>query len=69
MGTISIELPGDILIATGQSKEESVRDAKLLLAMKLCGLDRAGFRLEVGRMGVPVADLDDEDMDREFEGG
>jgi len=81
MGHLAIEIPDDVVLATGQSPEEFAREAKLLLALKLfeqgrlssgkaaqlCGLGRVDFVLAAGRLGVPVADLDDEEMKREFE--
>jgi predicted HTH domain antitoxin len=83
MQTVTIEFPGGILIATGQSREEFIRDAKLILATRLfelgrlssgkaaefCGLDRVAFILQAGARGVPVADLDDDEMSREFDRG
>ena len=32
METLRIEIPEDLLLATGQSREEFVREAKLILA-------------------------------------
>lgn len=72
-----------MLSATGQSTDEFVQEAKLLLALKLfevgrissgraaelSGLPRVEFLYQAGRLGVPVADLDDEEMDREFADG
>lgn len=76
MASIEIELPDGLPLATGPSTEEFVREAKLLLAVKLfelgrissgraaelAGLSRIDFLFEAGRAGVPVADLDDEEM-------
>lgn len=80
MSVIHIDLPQDVLLATGQSEEEFVREAKFFLATmlfergrvssgraaELCGLPRVEFLLRVGRSGVPVADLDEGEMAREF---
>lgn len=80
MGTIHIDLPESVLLATGQSEEEFVREAKLVLALRLfeqgrvssgraaeiCGLPRVDFLLAAGRAGVPVVDLDAAELDREF---
>jgi len=58
-----------------------VKDAKFLLAAKLfelgrissgkaaalCGMGRAEFLFAAGRVGVSVADLDEEEMKREFQ--
>jgi len=82
MGTIHIDLPESVLLATGQSEEEFVREAKLVLALRLfeqgrvssgraaelCGLPRVDFLFAAGRAGVPVADLDAAELDREFSG-
>lgn len=83
MATIRLDLPDSVLLATGQSTEEFVREAKFLLAVKLfelgkissgraaemSELPRVEFLLRTGRMGVPVADLDDEEMAEEFANG
>ncbi|MBI2219287.1 MAG: UPF0175 family protein [Candidatus Rokubacteria bacterium] len=80
MKTVTIELPADVLLATGQSKEEFIREAKFLLAVKLfelgrlssgkaaqlCETGRLEFLLAVGLQGIPVADLDDDEMAAEF---
>ena len=77
---IQIELPESVLAVTGQSQQEFVKEAKFLLALKLfelgrvssgraaeiSGVPRLDFLLLAGKMGVPVADLADEEMDREF---
>jgi predicted HTH domain antitoxin len=83
MGVIHVDLPESILLSTGQSQEEFVRDAKFFVALKLfelgrissgraaeiCGLSRVEFILLAGRWGVPVADLDAEELSREFADG
>jgi predicted HTH domain antitoxin len=80
MSSLTIEIPENVLLATGQSREEFIREAKLLLAAKLfelgrlssgkaaqlCGVGRVDFLLTVSRLGIPVADLDEDDMQREF---
>lgn len=80
MGMIHIDLPESVLLSTGQSQEEFVREAKFLLALKLfelgrvssgraaelCEMPRVEFLLLAGRSGVPVVDLDAEELDREF---
>jgi predicted HTH domain antitoxin len=67
MASIQIELPESSL-STGQSVEEFVREAKLLLALKLfelgrlssgraaemAGMGRVEFLFEAGQAGVPV---------------
>jgi len=83
MGVIHIDLPESVLLTTGQSQEEFVKEAKFLLALKLfelgrlssgraadlCGLPRVDFLLFAGKAGVPVADLDEEELSREFRDG
>ncbi len=83
MPALTIEIPEDVLAASGQSREEFVREAKLLLAAKLfelgrlssgkaaqlCGMGRVEFLFAVGRMGIPVIDLDEEELKRELAGG
>lgn len=80
MGTIHIDLPESVLLATGQSEEEFVREAKLVLALRLfeqgrissgraaelSGIPRVDFLFVAGREGVPVADLDAAELEREF---
>ncbi|HEX7184056.1 MAG TPA: UPF0175 family protein [Thermoanaerobaculia bacterium] len=80
MGVIHIDLPESVLLATGQSQEEFVKEAKFFVALKLfelgrvssgraaelCGMGRVEFLLFAGRAGVPVADLDEAELDREF---
>ena len=77
---IHIDLPESILLSTGQTQEEFVKEAKFFVTLKLfesgrissgraaeiCGLPRIEFLLLAGRSGVPVADLDGEELDREF---
>ncbi len=80
MQPLTIEIPADVLLSTGQSREEFIKEAKLLLGAKLfelgrlssgkaaqlCDMGRVDFLLMVSRMGIPVADLDEEEMQREF---
>lgn len=80
MSIIHIDLPESVLLATGQSEEQFVQEAKFLLSLKLfeqgrissgtaaeiSGMGRVEFLLMAGRLGVPVADLDEGEMAREF---
>jgi predicted HTH domain antitoxin len=80
MATVRLDFPDSIVLATGQSPEELADETKLLLALKLfergrlssgraaelSGLSRVDFLFHAGRLGVPVADLDEEDLEREF---
>jgi len=76
MNSLTIEIPESVLLATGQSREEFVREAKFLLAAKLfelgrlssgnaaqiCDRSRPAFILATGKMGVPVVQLDEEEL-------
>jgi len=80
MSVIHIDLPESLLLTTGQSHAEFVKEAKFLLALKLfelgrlssgkaaelCEMSRVEFLLLAGRAGTPVADLDEEELWREF---
>lgn len=80
MDQLTIDLPEDVLVATGQTREGFVQEAKFLLAAKLfelgrlssgraaglCDLDRVTFLLSLHRVGVPVLDLDMAEMEEEF---
>jgi hypothetical protein len=80
VATIQLDLPDSVLLAAGQSTEEFAREAKFLLALKLfelgrissgraadlCELPRVEFLFRAGRMKVPVADLDEQEFEREF---
>jgi hypothetical protein len=78
---IQIDLP-EVLLLHAKDREAVKRRSQFLLALKyfelgemssgqaatMCGLSRVAFLLEAGRMGVPVTELDAEEMTREFEG-
>ncbi len=80
---VTIEIPEDVLLATGQSREEFVQEARRLLAAKLfelgrlssgkaaalSGMGRVDFLIAMSQMRIPVADLDDEEIEREFQDG
>jgi predicted HTH domain antitoxin len=80
MGVIHVDLPESVLLSTGQPQEEFVRNAKFFVALKLfelgrissgraaeiCGMPRIEFLFQASRSGVPVADLDAEELSREF---
>ena len=81
MHTLSIEIPEDILLATGQSRDEFIREAKFLLAAKLfemgrlssgkassmCNMPRVDFLLALGRIGISAMNLEPEDLQRELD--
>ena len=79
MSTVTIELPESVLLAAGQSRDEFVREAKLVLAAKLfetgrissgkgaeiCGISGVDFLLEMGRRGPTSSSM--RRLKREFE--
>ena len=81
MSTVMIDLPESVLLTTGQSRDEFVKEAKFLLMAKLfemgrissgkaaeiCGMPRIDFIYAVGKMGIPVVQLDEEELKRELE--
>lgn len=81
MGTLHVDLPESLVLATGQSPDELVREASFLLALKLfeldrvsseraaevCAMSRVEFLLAASRAGVAVADLEETELAREFE--
>ena len=81
MGMVTIELPESVLVATGRSREEFVREAKVILAAKLfeegrissgkgaeiCSMPRVDFLLEMGRRKIPIIQFDEAELEREFE--
>ena len=76
MKVLSITYPDDLLIATGKSKEALEHELRFLLAVKmyelrrlsigkaaeLCGMKKVHFMNELSRMGVPVINLDDDQI-------
>lgn len=81
MAVIQIELPERLLLGTGQSRDEFVGEAKFLLALKLfeigrissgvaaeiAGINRVDFMFRAGQAGVTLLDLDESELEREFE--
>ncbi|MCP4604574.1 MAG: UPF0175 family protein [Proteobacteria bacterium] len=77
---LNVDLPESLLLATGQSREEFVKEAKFLLALKLfemgrlssgraaevCDMSRIEFILMASRSGVPISDMDETEMEEEF---
>ena len=77
---LSIPYSEDLLITTGQSKEALEQELRFLLAVKLfelqrlslgkaaqlCGMPKINFMDEMSRMGVPVINLDDEQVKDEL---
>jgi predicted HTH domain antitoxin len=81
MNAVMIDLPESLLLTTGQSRDEFVKEAKFLLMAKLfemgrvssgkaaeiCGMQRIDFIYAAGQMGIPVVQLDEDELAREFE--
>lgn len=71
MKTVELQLPDSLLLNTSESLEDLARTSQFLLAVKffeigklssgqaaqMCGMNRVDFLLELGRMGIPVADM------------
>ena len=80
MRMLSIPYSDDLLLSTGQSKETLEQHLRCLLAVKLfelgrlsagkaaqlCGIGKLQFMQEIGRMGVPVINLDDGQIEDEL---
>jgi predicted HTH domain antitoxin len=80
MSSLTIELTESVLVAYGQSREEFLREARFLLALKLfelgrlssgkaaelCPMSRVDFLFAASWAGVPVARLDKSDLAEEF---
>ena len=76
MQTLSIPYSEDILIATGSTPKQLEQEFRLLLAVKLfeigrlslgkaaaiAGLPKLRFMDDLGRFGVPVINLDDDQI-------
>ena len=80
MRSVTIEIPENVLVGSGQSGEDFAREAKLLLFAKLfelgrvssgkaaeaCVMTRVEFLMSMGRLGVPLVQLDAEELKREL---
>jgi len=81
MQTLSIPYIDDLLVSSGQSKERLEQELRFLLAVKLfelrrlsvgkaaqlCGMGKLDFMDELGRMEIPVINLDDEQIRDELQ--
>ncbi|MCI5148806.1 MAG: UPF0175 family protein [Candidatus Electrothrix sp. MAN1_4] len=81
MQTLSIPYSDDLLVSSGQSKERLEQELRFLLAVKLfelrrlsvgkaaqlCGMGKLNFMDALGRMGIPVINLDDEQIQDELQ--
>ena len=76
MQVLSIPYSDDLLVATGKSKEALEQEMRFLLAVKLfelrrlslgkaaefCGMKKSHFMDEMGHMGIPVINLDNDQV-------
>ncbi len=81
MQVLSIPYSEDLLVATGKSKDALEQELRFLLAVKLfelrrlslgkaaelCGMKKLYFMDEMGRMGIPVINLDNDQIRDELE--
>lgn len=80
MNALLLELPMDALVSPGSSVQSLAEEARFMLAIKLfevgrlssgkagllCGMGRVEFLMAAGRAGVPVVDMDAEELKAEF---
>ena len=80
MRTLTIPYDEGLLLLTGRAPDEFEREARFLLALKmfelrrvsagkaaeLGGVPKAEFLFRASQMGVPVVDLDEDQMDAEL---
>ena len=76
MATMTLELPEAVLVGSGQSREDFLNEARFILmarlfeqgrissgkASEICAMNRIDFLLAVGRLGIPVIQLDTEEL-------
>ena len=81
MATITLNIPDSVLIHRAISLEEITNETRFVLAShlyqkgyissgvaaKMCEMNRIDFLLTLGRSGIPIVDLDGEELDREVE--
>ena len=80
MAEMTLEYPDDLLVASGKTRSEVERDLKFQLAVRLfevgqlslgkaaefAGWNRVRFADELGRLKIPVVNLDDEEIQAEL---
>jgi len=76
MHTLSLPYPDDLLVLSGKAPEALEEELVFLLAAKLfethrltlgkaadfCGMDKLRFMFELGRLQIPVINLDDDQI-------
>ncbi|EDN69201.1 Protein of unknown function UPF0175 [Beggiatoa sp. PS] len=80
MHTLTFPYLDDLLITTGQSRQALEQELRFLLAVKLfelhrlslgkaaefCDMNKIKFMYELGRMEIPVINLDDDQISDEL---
>jgi len=80
MAELTLEYPDDLLVTSGKSRSELERELKFQLAVRLfevghlslgkaaelAGWNRLRFADELGRLKVPIVNLDDEEIQAEL---
>jgi len=83
MHTLSLPYPDDLLITSGKSPEALEAELAFLLAVKLfelrrlslgkaaalCSMTKPRFMFELGRLQVPIINLDDDQIADELSDG
>jgi predicted HTH domain antitoxin len=76
MHTLSLSYADDLLITSGKSPQELEKELKFLLAVKLfelhrlslgkaaefCSMNKTQFMFELGRLEIPVINLDNDQI-------
>lgn len=80
MAELTVQYPDDLLVASGKSRSVVEAELKFQLAVRLfevgqlslgkaaefAGINRLRFADELGRMKIPVVNLDDEEIQAEL---
>jgi predicted HTH domain antitoxin len=80
MAELTLQYPDDLLVASGKPRSEVERELKFQLAIRLfevgwlslgkaaelAGWNRVRFADELGRLKIPVLNLDDEEIQTEL---
>lgn len=83
MKALIVHVPDALLLQTGNSEEMLARESQFLLALKffelgrltsgqaaeMCNLNRVDFLVAASQAGVPVADLDGDELAEEIRNG
>lgn len=80
MRVLAIPYSDDLLVSTGQTPAELEDELRFLLAVKLfelhrlslgkaaefCGMNKLAFMSELGKLKIPVIDLEDDQIQKEL---